>query len=206
MVFCRRNRKGTENALLTAAAKLFSQKGYENTRTLDIAKEAGVNEALILRYFGGKEGLLTAVLKDEISSRSIMGSDHCQIEPMPVQEGMSLRDALHAFFKMGQRRCELKEEFMRIAIGRALHDPEIAKLVREKIVEQSLPMLAEHLKPYLRGKKISREDLEAYTLLTTATSQMFNFWGRRVHRLDSATLDRSIELFIDAIAASIESK
>lgn len=37
--------------------------GYERTTTRDIAADAGVNIALIGRYFGGKRGLYHAVLE-----------------------------------------------------------------------------------------------------------------------------------------------
>ena len=36
--------------------------GYDRTTTRDIARDAGVNVALIRRYFGGKEGLFQAVI------------------------------------------------------------------------------------------------------------------------------------------------
>jgi AcrR family transcriptional regulator len=36
--------------------------GYDRTTTRDVADDAGVNPALISRYFGGKEGLFQAVI------------------------------------------------------------------------------------------------------------------------------------------------
>jgi AcrR family transcriptional regulator len=51
--------------LLEAAQELFSEHGFERTTTRRIADLAGVDAALIARYFGGKEGLyLAAVAAD----------------------------------------------------------------------------------------------------------------------------------------------
>jgi len=45
------------------ALQLFAERGYENTSTQLIAREAGVSEALIFRHFGNKEQLLTHIIK-----------------------------------------------------------------------------------------------------------------------------------------------
>ena len=44
--------------------KLFAQRGYENTSTQLIAKDAGVSEALIFKHFGNKEKLLAFIIKE----------------------------------------------------------------------------------------------------------------------------------------------
>jgi AcrR family transcriptional regulator len=49
-------------ALLSAAAELFEERGYEGTTVRDIGELAGVDQAMIARYFGGKEGIYLAAL------------------------------------------------------------------------------------------------------------------------------------------------
>ena len=44
-----------------AAAKLFAEESYHSVGIRDIAKEAGVNSAMISYYFGGKSGLLREI-------------------------------------------------------------------------------------------------------------------------------------------------
>jgi len=48
--------------LLTAAMKMFAERGFENVSIRQIANEADLNSAMISYYFGGKEQLFTAVL------------------------------------------------------------------------------------------------------------------------------------------------
>ncbi|WP_426513821.1 TetR family transcriptional regulator [Dactylosporangium sp. McL0621] len=58
----RRNAEQTRQALLDVAIGRFARDGYSSTTVRDIADEAGVNVALINRYFTSKEGLFEACL------------------------------------------------------------------------------------------------------------------------------------------------
>ena len=50
--------------LLNAGKTLFAKNGYEQTSTAAIAREAGSSESQLIRYFGGKAGLLEAIFND----------------------------------------------------------------------------------------------------------------------------------------------
>jgi AcrR family transcriptional regulator len=52
-----RDSAATRHALLTAARELFGTVGYDATTVRAVADRAGVNQALLFRYFGNKEGL-----------------------------------------------------------------------------------------------------------------------------------------------------
>jgi AcrR family transcriptional regulator len=51
-----------KSQILTAAAEVLSERGYANTRVVDIAKAAGTSPAAILYWFDGKDGLLAQAL------------------------------------------------------------------------------------------------------------------------------------------------
>jgi AcrR family transcriptional regulator len=53
----RRDAAATRAALLTAARALMVDRGVEGTSTREVAAAAGVNQALVYRYFGSKEKL-----------------------------------------------------------------------------------------------------------------------------------------------------
>jgi AcrR family transcriptional regulator len=53
----RRDAVATRASILAAAHQRFLREAYENVGLRDIAGDAGVDVALISRYFGGKEGL-----------------------------------------------------------------------------------------------------------------------------------------------------
>jgi AcrR family transcriptional regulator len=50
--------------LLDAAKRLFAAQGYEQSATSAIAREAGTSESQLMRYFGGKVGLLDALFEN----------------------------------------------------------------------------------------------------------------------------------------------
>ncbi|WP_432995321.1 TetR family transcriptional regulator [Dactylosporangium sp. CA-233914] len=58
----RRDAVKTRGLLLETARRRFARDGYSSTTLRDIAEEAGVNVALIGRYFESKEGLFEACL------------------------------------------------------------------------------------------------------------------------------------------------
>ncbi len=48
--------------LLAAASALFAERGYDRTTVREIAARAGVNQALLFRHFGSKQGLFGEVV------------------------------------------------------------------------------------------------------------------------------------------------
>ncbi|MFF2807360.1 TetR family transcriptional regulator [Streptomyces sp. NPDC058000] len=58
----RRDAQGTRRLLLDAASELFAERGYERATVRDIAARAGVNQALLFRYFGSKKALFGEVM------------------------------------------------------------------------------------------------------------------------------------------------
>ncbi len=48
--------------ILLAAKHLFARNGYENTSTVAIARDAGTSESQLMKHFGSKQGLLSAIL------------------------------------------------------------------------------------------------------------------------------------------------
>jgi AcrR family transcriptional regulator len=60
-----RNAAASREALLGAAQTLFGQQGFERTTIREIGEEAGVDAALIARYFGSKADLYVAAVVAE---------------------------------------------------------------------------------------------------------------------------------------------
>jgi TetR/AcrR family transcriptional regulator, fatty acid metabolism regulator protein len=54
----------SRNRLLAAGKALFSRLGYEQASTAAIARDAGTSESQLIRYFGGKSGLLEAIFNE----------------------------------------------------------------------------------------------------------------------------------------------
>ncbi|MGC9402532.1 TetR/AcrR family transcriptional regulator [Vibrio genomosp. F10 str. 9ZC157] len=79
-----RPRQDTESRdkLLASAQELFTLMSYDKVSTRKIADKAGVNIAMIRYYFGNKEGLFEAMLRDALS-------------PMRQQMSKLVKDSTH---------------------------------------------------------------------------------------------------------------
>lgn len=55
-----RRSDATRAAILTAARERFAQDGYDRATIRSIAKDAGIDPSMVMRYFGNKEGLFAA--------------------------------------------------------------------------------------------------------------------------------------------------
>jgi AcrR family transcriptional regulator len=73
--------------LLNAGKTLFARNGYEQTSTAAIARESGSSESQLIRYFGGKAGLLEAIFNDSWSGLN----EHVQLH---INEAAHGRDAI----------------------------------------------------------------------------------------------------------------
>ena len=54
--------EGTRRAILDAARATFAARGYERATIRAVAARAGVDASMVMRYFGSKAGLFTAVV------------------------------------------------------------------------------------------------------------------------------------------------
>lgn len=54
-------KSSTEEKILEAAKRVFQRKGYDGTKMSDIAKEAGINQALLHYYYRNKDRLFQSV-------------------------------------------------------------------------------------------------------------------------------------------------
>jgi AcrR family transcriptional regulator len=64
----------TRAAILDAAQEAFSSRGYLATGVRDVTAAAGVNPALVSRYFGSKEKLYEAALGELLDARLVTGA------------------------------------------------------------------------------------------------------------------------------------
>lgn len=67
-----RNANATRQAILQAARERFCSESYDDVGMRDIARDVGVDAALISRYFGSKEDLFVAVLDSCKNGRDLM--------------------------------------------------------------------------------------------------------------------------------------
>ena len=64
---------GTRETILAAARARFAAHGYDRTRIRDVARDAGVDAALVHYFFGSKDGLFVAAMELPFRPAEVIG-------------------------------------------------------------------------------------------------------------------------------------
>ncbi|HEX3036566.1 MAG TPA: TetR/AcrR family transcriptional regulator [Thermodesulfobacteriota bacterium] len=130
----------TRIKILEAAIKLFAENGFNGTTTKQIAEEAGVNEALIFRYFSTKRELYGAIIERKIEEEP-------GIE-MPIEAHRETRDDGLIFRSVGMKMFECVENdqtFVRLLYFSALEGHELSDMFFDTYVEYVRMMLSDYI-------------------------------------------------------------
>jgi AcrR family transcriptional regulator len=71
-----RRSDATRAAILAAAKDRFAAEGYERATIRAIAREAGIDPSMVMRYYGNKEGLFAAASTIDVEAPDLMGVPH----------------------------------------------------------------------------------------------------------------------------------
>jgi AcrR family transcriptional regulator len=123
--------------IIQTAVNLFSQKGFKGTTTKEIARAAGVSEAMVFKHFESKDALYGALLQ----------SKGCRegVQRFPWEENAKLQKALNAkddhgvFYHIAldaMKKHQADEGFMRLLMYSALEEHELAERFFSEFVEQ----------------------------------------------------------------------
>ena len=173
--------EATRRALLRTARELFDEVGYERATTREIGERAGVDPALIARYFECKEGLfLAAIAEPAAGEEEIDGDPHALVELL-----------LRHWDERGHS-----------PISRALASPTLADEVRDQartaIRERVLTPAAKEL----RSRDAEQPKLKAEILVALALGIAMTRSNGKLEALAGAPLDDVIEALtpiLDAI-------
>jgi AcrR family transcriptional regulator len=69
----------TRESILSAARQLFAKHGYETTTVRDVAERAHIDPAMVIRYFGSKDGLFAEAASVELELPSAADIDSADL-------------------------------------------------------------------------------------------------------------------------------
>ena len=134
-------------AILDAAAKLFSERGFEAVSVRELAAIAGVSKANIYHHFGSKRGLYLAVLKDTVDQTGML------LETFSTGSE-SFKWRLTQFAQQHLQHILSNELGIRLLLREGLKDPQSnGKELAEEVVGQHF----HHLTDLIRGGQESGE-------------------------------------------------
>jgi TetR/AcrR family transcriptional regulator len=193
--------------LLREAARMFAERGLNQTDMAGLAERAGISKGSIYTYFDSKEAFYLHVCRDglERSRQAIYGT---------MDQGWDIYRQVDHIFRQGARFVLAYPEYLILYINVASAGME---RFSEQISREVERTTADHLKKLLRRDMdagIVRADLDvnmiAFTInslyivfMTSLVSRHFNIRMREYLEIEEEPDTRTIEALIDRTTAMI---
>lgn len=174
------NASASRAALLGAARDVFRELGYERATTREIGERAGVDAALISRYFGSKENLFIASIA----------------EVDPAETALEFEPRRFVAFLL-----EYWEERGHNPVSRALASPVLSEDARREIgaVVSDLMLVPEAAE--LRARGAADPELRSELLVAIAVGIAMTRANGTLETLAGATREELIEVLAPAVDA-----
>src|SRR5882724_2863369 len=109
-----------QRCLVESGMQVFAEKGYDAATTREVAERAGCSEGLIHRYFGGKRGLLLAILDAKAERTAAIWDETLPPRDTLAEEILQLLTVPVEYFLQQQ-------DFMRVCVSQSAIDPEVGR-------------------------------------------------------------------------------
>jgi AcrR family transcriptional regulator len=194
-------RERNERLILKAATVLFSRKGFQGTRTSEIAEAAGLPKANIYYYFSSKEQIYSAVLRHLIA-----GWD----------------DALQQI-RADREPAEALEAYVRAKLNYAWHNKEESRMFATEILAGA-PFLSrgdrEHMRDvtkerseiieqWIRQGKLKPVDPRHLFIILWSSTQFYADFDKlacdalETNRLTAADLEKAAQTIVQTVIHSL---
>lgn len=182
--------------LIAAAASLFAAKGFNGTTTREIARAAGVSEALVFKHFPTKRALYAAILAEKVSVDELLGA---------VEESARKRDDRRVFMLIAGFRIRpgVDPTLLRLLLFSALEGHELSDIFFAKHHKVFYDHLATYIQ--LRIKEGAFRDVDpllaarAFIGIVVHHRLLHEIFGVSMHRTHDETVATYVELFLNGL-------
>jgi AcrR family transcriptional regulator len=140
--------------ILKIATELFSELGYEGTKTSLIAREAGVNEALLFRHFTNKEELYWTVLENSCGATDLDNCPGAILAPEREQKQALYDLALQVLDKVRSH-----PQRTRLLLFAALEHHQLSQRYFRQFAASKYEELADYIRAQVKAGRF-REDID----------------------------------------------
>lgn len=176
-----RGKHGEEHrrrALVGAARAVFAEKGYDCATTREVAERSGCSEGLIHRYFGGKHGLLLAILGDKADDAMEQAS-----AAMPLREMLS--DEIEQLLLWPLEMFWEQRDFMRVCVSQSAIDAEVGRMIGDRLNGTRVRFMTERLRLHQDAGRVRRDvDAAAIALAISGLNISMGFFGQVVFEME----------------------
>lgn len=190
--------------ILEAATKVFAEKGYEASRTSDIAREADIAEGTIFRYFRTKKDLLLGLLVPLITRffRPLMLRS---VEKIIANESNKTVDKVMKDIYMDRMELIKKNSpLIKTVMLESFYHPELLEPIQKQIAPNLMPIVDRFTEENIRKgtfrslepRAVSRvlmSTLMGYVILSNLFPEVFK--GEN----DEKEIEKSIDILLHGI-------
>jgi len=129
--------------ILQVAIELFSKKGFSGTTTKEIARGAGVSEAMVFRHFANKDELYSAILDHKACNRTFQNPFE------EIGEKIKAKDDFGVFYTIALNALDHHSEdcgFLRLMLHSALEDHDLARMFFESFITDVYKFLGDYIR------------------------------------------------------------
>jgi len=173
-------KQSRQRALIDAATQVFAEKGYDCATTREVAERSGCSEGLIHRYFGGKRGLLIAIVgsrADDLAGESAAEMPPRQTLAEDVEQ--LLLWPLDAFWE--------RRDFLRVCVSQAVIDADVGRMIGDRLNGARVRFITERLRMHQAAGRIRPDvDVAAIALSISGLNIAVGFFGQVVFEIERA--------------------
>ncbi len=193
----KRRKEARPGELLEAALDLFVERGFAATRADDVAARAGVSKGTLFLYFGSKEELFKAVVRENISGRFKLWNT--EFETFEGSTPDMLRYAMNAWWaNVGATKAS---GITKLMMSEAGNFPELAAFYQDEVIRPGNELIRRILQRGIDRGEFRAINIE-YGIYSVLTPMMFlTMWKHSM----GACAEQGFELVPeDYIAAQLD--
>ncbi|CAN5742483.1 TetR family transcriptional regulator [soil metagenome] len=172
----------TRAAILKAAQELFARQGYERTTVRDVAAGASIDPAMVMRYFGSKEGLFAQATAFDLQLPDLTAVARARVGAtliahfLEIWEGARSNGSLVSLLRAAASNEDAADAIRRIFGGQVV--PMLARIVPLP----ELPVRAALVASLILGLATSRYVLKVSPMVVLERPQLVRLLGPTMQR------------------------
>lgn len=183
-------------SLIASASALFAAKGFNGTTTKEIAKAAGISEALVFKYFPTKRALYAAILKEKVTVSELLEA---------VEEAAKKRDDRLVFTLIASYRIRpgVDPTLLRLLLFSALEGHELSDMFFGKQHKVFYDHLATYIQTRIQERAFRKVDpllaARAFIGMVVHHRLLHEIFRVPMHRSHEETVATYVELFLNGL-------
>lgn len=159
--------------ILEAAVKIFAAKGFDGSRTSEIAKEAEVAEGTIFRYYKTKKDLLMGLVVPLVTKFFRPMALRSVEKIVENKEKKSIEEVLNAILNDRVKLANKNLPLIKTVFMEAAYNEELLKVLQKDIAPKIIPFLNTFIKANIENKNF--RELEPKLITRTLMSLLSGY-------------------------------